>query len=254
MKQSQVPAADATLRLLSYLAAQGRPVRASTMITALDLPRSSVYQLLAVLKQRGFVVHLPEDRKYGLGVAAFELSSGYSRQVPITRLGRPLLAQLVDRLGESAHLAVLHGRDVVYVVEERARRRPHLITDVGVRLPSHLTASGRALLAGLPRGQVRALYSDPSVFVKRTDGGIRSYVELRRTLDSVVDRGFAVEDGEVTEGLASVAVAFLDHVGWPAAAIAVTFPREQIPENEWPALARDISGTSAELSKRIRGG
>ena len=92
------------------------------------------------------MLHLPEARRYGLGVRSYELSSAFSRQEPLSRLGRPILAGLVDRIGESGHLAVLHGRDVVYIVEERAPRRPRLVTDVGVRLPSHLTASGRALL------------------------------------------------------------------------------------------------------------
>ena len=52
----------------------------------------------------------------------------------------------------NAHLAVLHGRDVLYVIEERAPGRPLLVTDVGVRLPATLTASGLAMLAPAARG------------------------------------------------------------------------------------------------------
>jgi DNA-binding IclR family transcriptional regulator len=123
MTPSKVPAAQSTLRILSHLATQRGPVPASQIATALGLPRSSVYDLLAVLADQGFVVHLPEEQRYGLGLAAFELSSGFSRQQPLSHLGRPLVAALVDRLGESAHLVVLHGRDVIYLVEERAPRR-----------------------------------------------------------------------------------------------------------------------------------
>jgi hypothetical protein len=56
----------------------------------------------------------------------------------------------IDRTNESAHLAVLNGRDVLYVLEERAPGKPPLVTDVGVRLPAQLTASGRAILAAVP--------------------------------------------------------------------------------------------------------
>lgn len=250
---SKVPAADATLRILSHLAGQRGPVPAATIATALRLPRSTVYQLLAVLQDRGFVVHLPEDHRYGLGVAAFELSSGFSRQQPLTRLGRPLVAHLVDSLGESAHLVVLHGRDVLYLVEERAPKRPSLVTDVGVRLPSQLTASGRALLAALPPAQLRALFPDAEAFVSRTGSGPRRYSELRDLLRTVQNDGYAVEDGEITPGIASVAVAVLDHAGWPAAGIAVTFPRENVERERWSALAAEIQRTAAELSRRIRG-
>lgn len=205
------------------------------------------------------MIHFPEERRYGIGVAAFELSSGFSRQEPLTRLGRPILAGLVDRIGESAHLAVLHGRDVLYLVEERAPRRPSLVTDVGVRLPSHLTASGRALLATLPSAQLRALFPDASAFAERatTDAGSgagsQSYGELKRLLERVRADGYAAEDGEVTEGMASVAVAVRDHTGWPAAGIAVTFARDAVPPEEWPALAAKVQQSAAELSQRIRG-
>jgi DNA-binding IclR family transcriptional regulator len=206
-----------------------------------------------VLEEHGFVLHFPEAQRYGIGIAAFELSSGFMRQEPLTRLGRPILSALVDRLGESAHLAVLHGRDVVYLIEERAPKRPALVTDVGVRLPSHLTASGRALLATLPKSQLRALFPSSESFAHRSGTDVRSYADLSRLLDGVRERGFAAEDGDVTEGIASVAVAVRDHAGWPAAGIAVSFPRDSIGADHWPALAADIGRFAAELSRRISG-
>lgn len=255
--RSKVPAADQTLRILSHLAAQRGPVPATTIATALGLPRSTVYHLLAVLQERGFVVHLPEERRYGLGVAAFELSSGFSRQQPLTRLGRPLVAALVDRVGESGHLAVLHGRDVLYLVEERAPRRPSLVTDVGVRLPAHLTATGRAMLAALPSAQLRALYPDAAAFPERggapDDGSGEqawSYGRLKRVLQAVRATGHATEHGEVTGGLASVGVAVLDHLGWPAAAIAITYPADASPDAVADVTA-GVRAAAAMLGRRI---
>ncbi|KJL41987.1 MULTISPECIES: IclR family transcriptional regulator [Microbacterium] len=246
-----MPAADQTLRILSYLARQRGPVPARTIATALELPRSTVYHLLAALQEHQFVVHLPEERRWGLGIAAFELAGGYSRQEPLARLGRPVLADLVDRAGESAHLAVMHGRDVLYIVEERAPRRPALVTDVGVRLPSHLTATGRAMLAALPREQVRALFPDAAAFADRTGRGPRRLGELRELLRGVRERGWASEDGEVTLGLGSVGVAVLDHVGWPIAAIAVTFPTDGA--REAADFAELVAPVAAELGRRIGG-
>jgi DNA-binding IclR family transcriptional regulator len=254
---SKVPAADQTLAILSHLAAQRGPVPAATIAHALGLPRSTVYHLLAVMQERGFVVHLPEERRYGLGVAAFELSSGFSRQQPLARLGRPLVAALVDRLGESGHLAVLHGRDVLYLVEERAPRRPSLVTDVGVRLPAHLTATGRAMLAELPPPQLRALYPDRAAFAWRqpspdADSPDWSYGRLKRVLALVREQGWAGELGEVTPGLASVGVAVVDHLGWPAAAIAITYPDAAPPEFR-DSVVPAVHEAAATLSRRIGG-
>jgi DNA-binding IclR family transcriptional regulator len=254
---SKVPAADQALHILAYLAAQRGPQPAAAIAHALDLPRSSTYHLLAVMQERGFVVHLPEERRYGLGIAAFELSSGFSRQQPLTRLGRPLVATLVDRVGESGHLAVLHGRDVLYLVEERAPRRPSLVTDVGVRLPAHLTATGRAMLAELPPAQLRALYPDQAAFASRhptpeADAAGWTYGRLKRVLTEVRAAGAAHEDGEVTPGLASVGAAVVDHLGWPAAAIAVTFP-EETPVDRQGAITPAVREAAATLSRRIGG-
>jgi DNA-binding IclR family transcriptional regulator len=248
-----VPAARQTLQIMQLLSTQRGPVPASMVASSLGLPRSTVYRLLGVLQEFGFVLHFPEARRYGIGIAAFEMSSGFSRQEPLSRLGRPILAALVDKVGESADLAVLHGRDVIYLVDERAPHRPALVTDVGVRLPSHLTASGRALLATLPKSQVRALFPDNEAFAQRIDSPVTSYSRLTRLLDEVRKRGYAVEDGDVTDGLASIAVAVRDHSGWPAAGIAVTFSRDNIRPEQWPDLAIQIQRSAGELSRRIRG-
>jgi DNA-binding IclR family transcriptional regulator len=250
-QKPQVPAADQTLRILTYLARQRGPVAAATLAAQLGIPRSSAYHLLATLEEHGFVVHLPAERRWGLGVAAFELGGGYARQEPLARLGRPLLAELVDRSGESAHLAVMTGRDVLYIVEERAPRRPALVTDVGVRLPAHLTASGRSMLAALPREQVRALYPDAAAYADRTGRGPARPSELREVLREARARGYALEDGEVTLGLASVGVAVLDHVGWPIAAVAVTYASEA--GRDAATLAALVQPIANELGRRIRG-
>jgi len=248
---SQVPAATRTLRVLRFLAGQPDPVPLDRIMRACDLPRSTTYHLLNVMIEEGFVVHLPDERRFGLGLAAFEIGSGYARQEPLQRLARRPLATLVDRTGQSAHLAVLHGREVLYVIEERAPGRPPLVTDVGVRLPAHLTASGRAILAGLPAPQVRALYASAADFVDRHGGGPRTLTELRRVLTDTRQRGHAVEDGEVTPGLASVAVAVVDHNQHPVAAVALTYPDDAAD----PArLAAEVTATATALTRRIGGG
>jgi DNA-binding IclR family transcriptional regulator len=246
---SQVPAATRALRVLRFLASQPDPVPIEAIMRSCDLPRSTAYHLINAMIDEGFVAHLPEERRYGLGVAAFEVGSGYSRQEPLQRIARRLLAELVDRTRHNAHLAVLHGRDVLYVVEERAPGRPPLVTDVGVRLPAHLTASGRAILAALPPAQVRALYPDRTAFVDRHGRGPTSLPALRILLGETRQRGFATEDGEVTPGFASVAAAVLDHNGYPVAGVAVTHPNDTQP----PGLADAVRRTAAALSGRLSG-
>jgi DNA-binding IclR family transcriptional regulator len=248
-----VPAARQALALLKAMARQPGPVPAAALARDLGLPRSTTYHLLAELQAAGFVVHLPEERRYGLGVSAFELGSAYMRHEPLARLARPVLSRLVDAVGHTAHLAVLHGREVLYVVEERAPGRPPLVTDVGVRLPAQLTASGRAVLAHLPAAQVRALFPDAAAFVERHGGGPASLSALRRLLTDVRQTGFATEDGHVTPGFASVAAAVYDHSGHPVAGVAVTYPSDDLDPADRPALARRTARAADELTRRLGG-
>ena len=249
MATGNAPAAGHALDILTLLARHATPVAAATIARELGLPRSSTYHLLGVLVEQGYAVHLPEDRRYGLGVAAFELGSAYTRQAPLQRLARPRLTRLADATGHNVHLAVLHGPDVLYVVEERVAGRPSLVTDVGVRLPATLTASGLAILAALPPAQVRALYPARESFVQRHGTGARSLVELRRELSATRSRGYAVEDGLVTPGLASVASAVLDHSGHPVAGVAVTYPADH--DLRIDEVVRLVRQTAAELSVRL---
>jgi DNA-binding IclR family transcriptional regulator len=250
---AEVPAAAQALAILRFLARQAGPVQAGTITRELNLPRSTTYHLLATLQAAGFVVHLPEDRRYALGIGAYELGTGYTRQAPLQRLARVPLATLVDRTHYSAHLAVLHGRDVVYVIEERAPGQPSLVTDVDVRLPAQLTASGRAMLAALPVQHVRALFPGPAAFVLRNECGPQSLSALRQLLVTVRRDGYAVENGEVTPGFASIAAAVLDHAQHPIASVALTFADIGVDAAQRDQLARRVIDTAARISRRFSG-
>lgn len=248
----QVPAAAQVLAILRYLGTQAGPVSAAVVARDLSLPRSTTYHLLAALVADGFAVHLPEERKYALGATAHELGTGYARQAPLQRLARYPLRQLVSRGKATAHLAVLQGTDVIYVIEERAPRQQPLVTDAGVRLPAHRTASGRALLGQMTEVQLRALYPDPAAVRSSRAGG----TGLPGLLAQVRERGYAWEENEVTEGFSSLAVPVLDRSGRAVASVTVTAPNADVPDGISALAERHLPGLlrcAAEISRRLGG-
>jgi len=224
------PALRKGLAVLRLLASRPSPLSAGAIARDLDLPRSTTYELLNELAAAGFAVHLPAERRWGLGVAAFEIGSAYLRSEPLERLGRPIVSRLAAATGATAHLGVLHGPQTLYLVKEKpAGSSVTLITDVGIRLPAALTATGLSILARLPAGQVRALFPDRSRFVDRTGRGPANLPALRTQLADVRQRGWAQEDSAITSGAASVAAAVFDHNAMPIAAIGITVAH-QCPE------------------------
>ena len=261
-RDGPAPALRRGLAVLSVLAGRAGPVSAAAIARELGLPRSSTYELLGELATAGFAMHLPETRQWGLGVGAFELGSAYLRSDPLERLGRPLLVRLAARTGATAHLGVLHGAEILYLVKERPpgpdAAPPTLVTAVGVRLPATLSATGLSLLAGSPPSQVRALFGQPADFLRRTGRGPGSLPELRRLLAAIRSRGWAVEDGCISADTASVAAPVFDHHGRPLAAVGVTVPHrcprppDATPKDPAGQEDRACGADLAELAGPVR--
>jgi len=251
----RVPAARNTIATLRLLAAGTGPLGAGDIARALGIPRSSTYQLLQVLVDEGVVLHLPDQHAYTLGIGVFEFGSAYLRNDPLERIARPLLSGLAQRTGATAQLGILEGTETLYLLKEQRTRRPTpLVTGVGVRLPAHLTASGRSMLALLPDAEVETAFCDPGSFSDRTGLGPRSTVELLQLLRGDRRLGYAVEQGAVTSGVTCVAAAAADRRGRPVASITVSFPTADVPGNSIAAVAGTVVQTALSLSKRLGGG
>lgn len=254
--RTNAPAATRALHALRILAAAPGPMTAASLARQLGTPRSSTYHLLAAMSDEGFVVHYPEEEKWGLGLAVFEVGSAYLRHDPMERLARPLLAQLIARFEATplvAHLGILHGDEVLYLLKETGRQPLTLVTEVGVRLPASLTASGRAMLAQLPAAQLRASLPPGSALVDRTGAGPTTLRQLRELLRTERTAGYSEEDGFITEGVSSVAVAVIDQLDHPVAAIGLSFRSDAADRTLRDQFVDAISRTAAQLSRRIRG-
>lgn len=251
----EIPAARNTMAVLRYLASRNGPVRAATLARDLGLPRSSAYQLIAVMMQEGFLVHYPEDRTYGLSSFVAEIGTSALRSERLGMLARPLLERLVAEVDTPvvAHLAVLGGADVIYAARVQGFRAPTTVSSVGVRLPAHLTATGRAMLAALPAAQVRAIYPTRDRLTRRNDVGPATLGELDRMLADARDRGYATEVGDVTAEYASVAAAASDRHGYPVAAIGVTFRRETVEVTAIETLGAASVMAARVLTARLAG-
>lgn len=256
----RIPAAERTLAILEHLAAARSPVTAAGLARTLGIPRSSVYQLLAVLEQRGFVVHRDGEQRWELGLAAFEVGSAFLRGDPIEPIAQPLLRRLATTapIPVVAHLGILQGHEIVYLLKERSEHVVTTVTEVGVRLPAILTASGRAILAALPSNQVRAQLAVAGAFVNRTGSGPRSMSALTSLLARERRRGYAEEDGFITPDYSSVAVVVTGKHGEPVGAVGLTFRSSAADERMRARLARAVQRCTADIAasldpRRVRG-
>lgn len=251
---SASPAVGRALDILTLLARQTGAVGASAIARDLGLPRSTTYHLLAVLEERGFVLRLPEARGWALGASAYGLTSAYTPHEGLERLARPVMRSLAAELGVTVHLGILRGPLTMYLLKEAPpaplEGEPSLVTAVGVLLPAHLTASGRAILAQLPEVTVRALYTRPGDFVSRTGRGPRGLGDLLGGLAPERKRGWSEEVELVTPGLRSVGAAVFDLHRQPVAALSCTW-RARVPAREGQPIVEGLLAGAAEVSRRL---
>jgi len=242
---TQVKSAERLLDVLELLAHEPRPLSTMTIAGECGIPKSSAHQLLNVMRDRGFVNYQERERTWGLGVALYRIGSAYLRSAPRQRLGRQLLEELTRRTRDTSHLAVLRGTEVLYVDKEQpVGDGTSLVTEIGVRLPAHLTAVGRAILAQLPPAEVVSRYGDAPL-TRRTGRGPRSLRALQRELREVSARGYALDREMVTAGISCLAAPVFGHDGAPEAAIGVTFVSAQRSEADIESAAevtREIAG------------
>lgn len=238
----QVPAAHNVLQILTLLSNSDAPISAARIQRELDLPRSTTYHLLKELESSGFVVHLDKPSTYGLGLASYRMSQAYTTQQPLVRMAAKTMGSIAQLAGGSTHLSRLAGSEIVYLDEQRAAKAVSLVTEVGVRLPALRTASGRAMLAHLPDAELRAVFD--------ASGEKLRYRDLQATLAYVRERGWASECEEVSRGQESLAVAVLDHLSRPAAALAVTFPVGASEEKKL-MLIDALATTSTDIATRF---
>lgn len=185
--------------------------------------KSQVSRALRALAAMGFVERDPDTLKYSLGWQVFALAARAGDQ-RLLAAAPPLLAELVATLGETAHLSIARGPDVVTLLSEPP---PHAIRAVGWTgrlVPAHCTASGRALLLDEDLPSLEARFGGgplprPAPNAPATVG------QLHERIQGVRGRGWAVSDEEFERGLIAVAAPVRGLRGRIVAAVNVSAPR-----------------------------
>ncbi|MBS1886550.1 MAG: IclR family transcriptional regulator [Actinobacteria bacterium] len=251
MTSSNVKSATRVFDILEALAGHAQPMATMAIARECGIPKSSAHHLLNVMLERNYVTYYEHERAWGLGVSIFEVGSAYLRRTPLQRLGRPVLESVCADTGETCHLAILHGADVLYLdKEEPAGDGPNLVTDVGVRLPAHLTAVGWAILAELPEAQVSAAFGSTPL-VTRTGSGPDRLDALFEDLAEVRAKGFAFDDQMITPGICCLAAPVFSHGDQPVAAIGVSYLAAKSDDALVGRLADVVCAAAARFSSSL---
>jgi IclR family transcriptional regulator, pca regulon regulatory protein len=199
----------------------------SELARKLDLTRSTTHRYVATLATLGYLQQDESTRKYRLGPRVLDLGFSMLGSLELREIAAPHLRRLTDTTGHTSNLAIRDDTDVILI--DRVRGRPgryhHLefTLHVGSRLPSYCSATGKALLAFLPRPDLDQLL-DRIDFVQRGPRTLTSKTALLAELDHVRRTGVAVNDEELESALRSIAVPVRSRSGRVIAAVNIAIP------------------------------
>jgi DNA-binding IclR family transcriptional regulator len=162
-----------------------------------------------MLAQHDFVRQDPRTKLYEAGPALLQIGLAAVSRLDIRSVAQPYLHQLTELTGETVHLVMLTGSDVLFLDGVESNRAVRNGLRIGAMVPAHTTAGGKSILATLKPRRLRALYPEDTLPVL-TDTSIGSFAELEKALEEIREVGYATNNQESEDGLCAVAASVTD--------------------------------------------
>lgn len=211
-----------------------------------ELPRATVHRLLASLAHRGLLAHDERTGRYRLGMKLFELGSLVGDSLDVRGVAHPHLVNLVQQSGETAHLVVLDGTEIVFIDKVETDNPFRMVSQIGRRLPARHSGSGKALLAQLPETELVHQFREAAPPLDDT-----SLANLTAQLATIRSQGWAIDDEETQAGLRCVGTVIRDRTGQPIAGMSISGPVVRVTTDRVSDLATLLCTTADAISRAL---
>ena len=246
----RVQVLDRTVAILQVLADARTNLGPAEIAEKLSLHKSTIHRLLTALERHDYIRRQPETGKYGLGLKLFELGHRAIARLDLRDYAPPILERLVAETGETAHLCVMDGGQMVSVSIAESPRTVRTPATVGRRSPMHCTAVGKVMLAFLPERSLLALLKQHPLR-KHTGKTLATRAALAVELGRIKHRGYAIDDEEIEEGLRCVGAPVRNYSNDVIAAMSIAGPAFRISRARIPFLARAVVDAAERLSAEL---
>lgn len=245
-----VPGLERGLRILSAFSRHETELSAPELARRLDIPRSTVFRLLATLEQMGLMERSANGRDYRLGLGVLRLGFECLASKEMIELGKPILERLRDEVGYSCNLVVRDGRFVVYVARAAVQAPFASNVHLGMRLPAHATLFGRILLRDLAFAQLQALYPEERLHAA-TELTPATVIDLFKLMQADKANSYLFEQGYFEPSISTLAAPVHGAGGAIVSAIGVTIPSAHIEKLDLEALGAATCRAARQLSQLL---
>lgn len=199
------------------------PKRLGPLAERLGIHKSTVLRTLQTLERHGYVRRQGEAPEFALGLRLVELSGTVLENLDVRQIARPQLERLGAETGETVHLAVRDGAEIVYVDKVESTHPVRMYSRVGARGPAHCTGVGKVLLAYTP------IEDWPAMDLHRyTEHTITTREELAAAAEEIRRRGWGWDEQEHEETIRCIAAPVFAATGEAVAAVSVSVPTSRL--------------------------
>lgn len=246
-----IGAVDTAMRVLR-LFAEHKVVRAAEVSRELGVARSTAHRMLQMLQYHGMVKQDPASRTYSAGDELIRIGLAAVRQLDIRTLAHPIMEELAQKIMETMHIVERRGDQVLFLDSIEPPRQLRAAARTGMNLPAYSTASGKVLLSGLNRTQLRKLYPQLR-FAAITRNTVTARSGLEAALAEVAQRGYAVNLGESELEIAAVAVPVRDENGAIRAALSASLPMSRVSDAAVIEIVQELRAGAARIEAELAG-
>lgn len=206
------------LKMLELLAQSKEPMTLSKISASMGLTLPTAYRFLFTLEALDFVERDPERKSYRVAPKVLGLGYGLFQSSDLWQAAHPYLVRARREYNETFNLAILDGPDILYIDRVKTQKILTINLEIGSKLPAYCTSMGRVLLAYLPVNHAMDILHR-SAMEPKTDRTVVAPDALKAILESVKEKGYAVNNGELALELISVAAPVRDRHGKVVAAL-----------------------------------
>ena len=250
-KNGRIKSIDKALDLLEFLSVNEQEAGITEISKKLHMGLSTVHRILTTLKSRGYVIQNQQTTKYRLGIKLFELGCAVQGTKRLVEITKPYLRQLSQSTNETVNLAILEGKEVIYL--DTIGSPEILRTEImaGTRTPAHCTALGKVLLAFITDWEFESLYKSDEPLSSLTSKSISSLEELKKHLKKVKEQGYGVDIEEYKIGINCLSVPIIGRSGEAIAAISITGPASRFTIDKMEKVKGELMTISKEISNQL---
>lgn len=247
----RVQVLDRAVNMLEFIGRQSTgEAGLPELSAAMKLHKTTTHRIAHVLESRGLLRRSLDSNRYRLGLHLYDLGCQAMDHVNLRDEARPLMSRVVFEVGETAHLALLDRTEVLYIDRAEAQRSLTMGSKLGARNPVYCTALGKAILAHLPGVEIDQVLA-ACRFEARTKNTITNVLALKQELKITRERGYALDNEEIEDGIRCIAAPILNATGRAVAAMSVSGPSSRIPPARFPLIGDTIRQAARELSARL---